>query len=76
MKKKLTLDLTKDKCPVAFIKTREFLSNTPKNEHKFLIIGSNKTLKELKSTLNEQQVKFSVTKKLNNFILKIEKLNI
>lgn len=76
MKKTLTLDLTSDKCPIAFIKTREFLSRSPKGKDKFLIVSSQNTLDDLTSTFKEQQIKFSVMKKSKSFIIKIKKLNV
>ena len=76
MKKTLTLDLTGDQCPIAFIKTREFLSRSPKNKDKFLIVSSRNTLDDLTSTFKEQQINFSVIKRSMDFIIKIKKLNI
>lgn len=76
MKKTLTLDLTNDKCPIAFIKTREFLSRSPKNKDKYLIVSSKNTLNDLTSTFKEQQVNFSVIQRSGNFIIKIKKLNV
>lgn len=74
MKKKLILDLTKDRCPIAFIKTREFLSKSPKEKDKFLVISTKSTLSDLESTLKELKISFSVTKKLKNFVIKINKI--
>ena len=76
MKKTLTLDLTNDKCPIAFIKTREFLSRSPKNKDKHLIVSSKNTLNDLTSTFKEHQVNFSVIQRSGNFIIKIKKLNV
>ena len=76
MKKKFILDLTKDRCPIAFIKTREFLSESPREKDKFLVVSTKSTLNDLESTLKELKICFSVTKKLKNFVIKIKKIKV
>lgn len=70
MKKSKFLDLTRYNCPMAFVKTKIFIENTPKNIEKIVLVRGNDNFLSVKESLVELNLKVK-TKKLDNKIFEI-----
>tara|TARA_S200000501_G_C20337516_1_gene531702 strand:+ start:212 stop:433 length:222 start_codon:yes stop_codon:yes gene_type:complete len=53
MKRKKILDLTNDKCPMIFVKTKIFIDNTEKGIRKSVLVKGKSNFDSLKKTLLE-----------------------
>tara|TARA_Y100000996_G_scaffold350995_1_gene290167 strand:- start:45 stop:269 length:225 start_codon:yes stop_codon:yes gene_type:complete len=70
VKKKKYLDLTSYNCPMAFVKTKIFIENNPKNLEKKVLVKGNDNFLSIKESLIELNLKVK-TKKLDNKIFEI-----
>lgn len=52
--KKKKLDLTKETCPMTFVKTKIFLQNSPSNIDKLISVKGKENFSSLKKTLLDQ----------------------
>ena len=59
MKRRKILDLTKDNCPMIFVKTRIFIEESGKEINKEILIKGKSNFNSLKKTLSENGYKIS-----------------
>ena len=72
MKRRKILDLTKDNCPMIFVKTKIFIEESGKNVNKEILIKGKSNFNSLKKTLSENGYKITPTSiKENLFKIKI-----
>ena len=57
MKKKKKIDVSKDECPMTFVKTKIFLENTSSKEDRIIVVKGFQNFVSIKNTLIEQNYK-------------------
>ncbi|MBH43245.1 MAG: hypothetical protein CMP25_00450 [Rickettsiales bacterium] len=57
MKKKKKIDVSKDECPMTFVKTKIFLESTSSKEDRIIVVKGVQNFVSIKNTLIEQNYK-------------------
>ena len=71
-KEKILLDITKDKCPITFVKTKIALEKLKSNQYLNIYIRKGEALDGLPSSLSELGYQIDNKIKINNNIFSLE----
>ena len=71
-KEKIFLDITNDKCPITFVKTKIALENLKSNQYLNIYIKKGEALDGLPSSLKELGYRIDNKMKINNDVFSLE----